>query len=291
MTRLHRVIAAAALIALATGCSPSTAQPSPVTPISSNAPRPVAAESGFIVLGDFGAGTPEQTQVAKQMRVWAGRHRVDAIVTTGDNVYPDGSPDLYDRVLRKPYERLGVPMWATLGNHDVVGGHAAEELAFLKLLRPPTAKIIPGAQLLFMDANDVSPAQTRWLDDTLSAPGPALRIVVFHQPAWSCSYHGSTPAVDKMWVPIFERHRVALVLNGHDHNYQRYVSGKGVSYVVTGGGGAGLYPLKSGCAGQPKRAAAFKRHHFVGVEIAGGKLTLTAVDASGRVFDQVVLSR
>jgi 3',5'-cyclic AMP phosphodiesterase CpdA len=243
------------------------------------------------VLGDFGAGTKAQAQVARQMARWAGRHRVDGIVTTGDNVYPDGSPDLYQRVLRDPYAKLGVPMWAALGNHDVQGGHGMEELGFLDLLQPPAAKVIPGAQLLFLNGNDVSRAQARWLDAQLSAPGPALRIVVFHQPAWSCSYHGSTEAVDKLWVPIIEKHGVALVLNGHDHNYQRYTSAKGVTYVVTGGGGAGLYPLRFDCPGLPKRAAAARRHHFVGVEIARGSLTLTAVDATGRVFDRTVLSR
>jgi len=47
------------------------------------------------------------------------------------------------------------------------------------------------------------------------------------QPAWSCSSHGSTPEVDRCWVPVLERYRVALVLNGHDHNYQRFVSAGG----------------------------------------------------------------
>ncbi len=59
-------------------------------------------------------------------------------------------------------------------------------------------------------------------------------MVIFHQPAYSRgTKHGSTRAVDRRWVPILERHRVALVLNGHEHDYQRFTSAAAVTYVVT----------------------------------------------------------
>ena len=35
--------------------------------------------------------------------------------------------------------------------------------------------------------------------------------------------------------------RVALVISGHDHYYERFRSANGVTYVVTGGGGYDLY--------------------------------------------------
>jgi hypothetical protein len=30
------------------------------------------------------------------------------------------------------------------------------------------------------------------------------------QPAWSCSSHGSTPEVDRWWVPVLERYRAVI---------------------------------------------------------------------------------
>ena len=128
------------------------------------------------------------------MERWAASHRVDALVTTGDNVYNRGDPELFAAQLDQPYQELRRtrPMWATLGNHDVIAGHGATQLRHLGLPDLPYARSLPGLQLLFLDANRVDQAQASWLDARLSGPGPDLRAVVFHQPAWSCSRHDST---------------------------------------------------------------------------------------------------
>jgi acid phosphatase len=172
----------------------------------------------------------------------------------------------------------------------VGAGHGAEELAHLGLPPMPYEKDLPGVQLLFLDANHPDAAQARWLDAALSRPGPRFRVVLFHQPAWSCGPHGSTAAVDQQWVPVIESHHVALVLNGHDHDYERFTSGGGVTYVVTGGGGQTLYPLLP-CFQTPPENARAETHHFTGVEVTGATMTLTAVDSEGNVIDRAVLSR
>jgi acid phosphatase len=228
------------------------------------------------------------------MEAWIGAgHRADALVTTGDNVYDVAEPRLFDAQLDQPYRRLrdGRPLWATLGNHDVAGGHGNEELAHLGLPGLPYLESLPGVQLLFLDANRPDDAQARWLDQRLDEPGPSFRVVVFHQPAWSCGLHGSTPGVDERWVPVIERHHVALVLNGHDHDYERFTSAGGVTYVVTGGGGRELYPLRGRCLGEPVRQAAAVRHHFVAVEVGAHSLTLAAVGDDGAVFDRAAVRR
>jgi hypothetical protein len=248
--------------------------------------------SGLVAFGDFGGG-PAQPAVARAMERWAASHRVDALVTTGDNVYERGDPELFAAQLDQPYQQLRRtrPMWATLGNHDVTAGHGAEQLRHLGLPDLPYAKSLPGLQLLFLDANRVDQAQASWLDARLSDPGPDLRAVVFHQPAWSCSRHDSSREVDQLWMPVLEGHRVALVLNGHDHNYQRFVSPGGVTYVVTGGGGRELYPV-DGCArGAPERVAEVVRHHFTAVEVRDGSLAVTAVADDGAVLDRTVIRR
>ncbi|GIH29108.1 acid phosphatase [Acrocarpospora phusangensis] len=284
----------AALVAVP-ACSGSSADTAVVPSASATvagSPPSIPPSAGFLAIGDFGTGGKAQRRVARAMKRWSSGRRVDAVVTTGDNVYPDGSPDRFRNVLTKPYSGLKAPLWAALGNHDVQAGHGAAQLNALKLPTPPFAKRLENAEFLFLDANRDFPEQAGWLDRRLTAPGPRLRVVVFHQPAWSCSLHGSTPAVDKYWVPILERHRVALVLNGHDHNYQRFVSPNGVTYVVTGGGGAGLYPIKYGCPGLPRRAAARKRHHFVAVQITGDDtLSLAAIGPKGHTFDWSVITR
>jgi len=62
--------------------------------------------SGFVVFGDFGGG-PAQGAVAAGMLQWVrDGHRVDALVTTGDNVYDFGEPRLFEADLMAPYRAL-----------------------------------------------------------------------------------------------------------------------------------------------------------------------------------------
>jgi hypothetical protein len=300
-------VALALLLGVVAGCGGGAADPPPTTAggatRSSEAAAPTSrapaaqpkggAVAGFVAFGDFGGGDAQHA-VAGAMERWAAAgHRVDALVTTGDNVYNRGEPEKFHAQLDEPYRALrrGRPLWATLGNHDVQAGHGAAQLRHLGLPDLPYAKQLPGVQLLFVDANRPDQAQAGWLDARLSERGPRFRVVVFHQPAWSCSAHDSDEGVDRAWVPVFERHRVALVLNGHDHNYQRFVSGAGVTYVVTGGGGRPLYRLDECKGREPPRVAAAMRHHFTAVEVRARSLTLTAVADGGAVLDRAVIER
>jgi 3',5'-cyclic AMP phosphodiesterase CpdA len=305
------------LAAAVAGCSGSggpVATPEgtgPTAPPATTSGRPITPEgkvvSGFVAFGDLGGGEG-QLPVARAMERWARGHRVDALVITGDNVYERGEPALFDAQLDQPYAALRRtrPMWVTLGNHDVAAGHGATQLRHLGLPDLPYSKQLPGVQLLFVDGNRPDQAQADWLQARLSAPGPRFRVVVFHQPAWSCSNHDSDEEIDRSdeeidrsdeeidrrWVPVFERHRVALVLNGNDHNYQRFVSDRDVTYVVTGGGGrTNLYRLDKCPAGTPRRVAQARRNHFTAVEAHSRSLALTAVAPDGGVLDRAVIRR
>jgi hypothetical protein len=289
--RLRGLVALATVAALA-ACAPVTGSRS-TTPTTS--PPGGAVDAGLIAFGDAGTGELTQYQVADQMERWiAAGHRVDALVEAGDNVYNTGDPSRFAAALDAPYADLvspARPLWVTLGNHDVVGGYGDEQLTYLGLARLPFTKMLPGLQLLFLDANDPDAAQAQWLDDRLSEPGPALRVVVFHQPAYSCALHGSDEAVQSEWVPVLERHEVALVINGHDHYYERFRSADDVTYVVTGGGGNDLYARRTFCAVAATPQATATRHHFIAIEVRGSVLTLTAVARTGEVLDQTVITR
>jgi Calcineurin-like phosphoesterase len=294
LTRRQALLAGVvALLAALAGCDGRTADPASVGQPAPTVRTPAGpVRSGLVAFGDFGGG-PAQSAVARAMERWAAAHRVDALVTTGDNVYERGEPERFAAQLDEPYRELrrSRPLWVTLGNHDVAGGHGAGQLRHLALPDLPYTRSLPGLRLLFLDANRVDQAQAAWLDARLGEPGPALRVVVFHHPAWSCSRHDAHEQVGRLWVPIIERHRVALVLNGHDHNYQRFVSAGGVTYIVTGGGGRPLYPLDACARGAPERVAGHVRHHFTAVEVRDGSLAVTVVAADDTVLDRAVIRR
>ncbi len=243
--------------------------------------------SGFVAFGDFGGG-PAQGQVAASMLQWVrDGHRVDALVTTGDNVYDFGEPKFFEAYLKAPYRALQKPMWATLGNHDVAGGHGAKQLEFLGLPPLPYTKSLPGVRFLFLDANRPGDeAQKRWLAEQLAEPAPPLfTVAVFHQPVFSCGLHGRTPAVIEHWYSMLNG-GASLVLTGHDHDYQRFLSAEGTTYIVTGGGGRELYPLFPLCR-PPEMRVGKVEHHFTAFEVYSDRMALTAIAIDGSIIDQV----
>jgi 3',5'-cyclic AMP phosphodiesterase CpdA len=244
------------------------------------------------VVGDFGVGNSSEGDVSEAIREWVQASNADALVTTGDNVYPDGDPDEFDEAWEEPYGWVadeGLPIVSSLGNHDVRGGDGEQVMELLDMPAPWYRERFGDAELFVLDANQVDDAeQTEWLEDALQDSDAAWQIAVFHQPAYSCSKHGSTDEVVDEWVPLFEEHDVDLVLNGHDHNYQRFAS-NGVTYVVTGGGGAGLYDLEDCDDDHPERLAGEQEHHFVTVTGSRTELRITARDEDGDELDLATL--
>ena len=128
-----------------------------------------------------------------------------------------------------------------------------------------------------------------WLEETLAA-SDGLVIVAFHHPPFACGFHGSTGSVIETWVPLFEQYGVDLVLNGHEHSYERFGIA-GVTYIVTGGAGQGLRPFKTCPAGTPgsiQRDA--EHHHYVLLEIGAEGIEATAIAVGGTIIDRTVIT-
>ena len=83
-------------------------------------------------------------------------------------------------------------------------------------------------------------------------------------------------------VPLLEEHDVDLVLNGHDHNYERLMV-NGIPYVVTGGGGA---PLRDQAGSNPDSVIFEKAYHFCVVYRDSGKLMLDAWNSDVELIDR-----
>jgi acid phosphatase type 7 len=134
-------------------------------------------------------------------------------------------------------------------------------------------------------------AQYAWLvKDLAAAPAAnaAWRIVSMHDPAYSSSLHGPTPAVQQYLVPVFEYYGVRLVISGHDHAYIRSVK-NGVTYIVSGGGGAVLYPVNR--TPNPYQAYAASAFHFVVFTVNDTQLRGEARDIAGTPFDTFTIQR
>ena len=91
-----------------------------------------------------------------------------------------------------------------------------------------------------LDTELTGPEQAAWLDADLAATDKPWKIVFGHKPPYSSGEHGSDGAFRNHFVPLIEKHGVQLVLNGHEHDYERTRPIENVTYVVTGGGGRHL---------------------------------------------------
>ncbi|MFP3881788.1 MAG: metallophosphoesterase family protein [Actinomycetota bacterium] len=265
-----RLLVAFTLV-LVTGCSVEG-----TTPEGEELP----ASDDLLVVGDWGAGTSSQEEVAVAMDAYTDEHEVAAILTTGDNFYTDAAAELME-----PFAwtiDADIPFLITWGNHDIESENRVELVNDTFDDPPRWVRHEWGpVDIVILDSTQLEDArQLDFLAQALNADDPT--IVVFHHPPYSCGAHGGTPGIDP-WVDVFD-HDVFVVLSGHEHNYQRFET-DGVSYVVTGGGGATLTELVDCPADHPDQLAGEETFHFMVLEL-DDTLEATAIDADGDVIDE-----
>jgi hypothetical protein len=125
--------------------------------------------------------------------------------------------------------RIGSVLFVSLDADDVVYQDAAAFVTGPAALTPVAGTghpvIEPGTS--FYVRGYSGGVQTAWLERTLAAgrddPAVDWIIVQMHQCACSSSAtgNGSDLGIRQQWLPLFDRYQVDLVLNGHDHDYER----------------------------------------------------------------------
>jgi acid phosphatase type 7 len=63
--------------------------------------------------------------------------------------------------------------------------------------------------------------QAQWLDSLLTNDPRPWTIVTLHYPFYSTNPKRDNPRLRELFKPIIDKHRVDLVLQGHDHAYGR----------------------------------------------------------------------
>jgi hypothetical protein len=260
------------------------------------------------------------------------------VVQSGDAVVRGANPEQWDvsfsPIIDRLTRRANVPFFFAVGNHDVTGvpavGDPSREpglhntFSAMSHLMPPDGSprrlsgypaYAFGYGNVFMITFDSNIAaddvQLAWVTDQLAHLDRARYrhvIAFFHHPPFSSGPHGgshvepSSAAIRDLYLPLFRRHHVRMILTGHEHLYEhwieRYVDG-GVPYrmdqIVSGGGGAPTYVYSSEpdlTDYQAKTAAAHltlehvvkpgptapdNPHHFVVIKVDGDLLSLEVV--------------
>lgn len=241
----------------------------------------------FIVYGDTRDGHEIHRKLVKLILA----NKPDIILQTGDLVHNGSEAGLwkiYDGITGEM--RHLIPVYPARGNHDL-GGPGYEE----RITRPFTS----GNKLYysfdkrdchFVSVDCFSPfqpgsSQYTWLEKDLAAARKKAQpvFVFFHEPPYSIGSHGSNLEIRSALCPLFVKYGVRAVFNGHDHIYYRTVR-DGITYVVSGGGGAPLYPCDPNKGAIPGDSWA-SVHHIVVCDMKGDTCDVTALRIDGSTLD------
>jgi len=78
-----------------------------------------------------------------------------------------------------------------------------------------------GARFVSLNSNVDQEAQVAWLDAILKDNPNRWTILTFHHPLFSTAKGRDNKKLREIWQPVFDRHQIDLVLQGHDHSYGR----------------------------------------------------------------------
>lgn len=200
-------------------------------------------------------------------------------------------PTVWDAYFTEIESAAGsVPWQVAVGNHEMESwyspdGYGGQYARFdfpgaATSSTPPTYYSFNygNVGIVSLDANDVSyeipanfghsgGAQVAWLGSTLAAmranPNVDFIVAYFHHCAYStCTAHGREGGVEQFFVPLFDKYQIDLVINGHNHIYERTdplrdgtvslpdgapigstvrPAADGTTYICAGGAGKSLY--------------------------------------------------
>lgn len=78
-----------------------------------------------------------------------------------------------------------------------------------------------GTRFVGLNSNEDHETQAKWLEHVLADNPNRWTVVTFHHPIYSSKVGRDNPELRSLWQPMFDKYRVDIVLNGHDHTYAR----------------------------------------------------------------------
>jgi acid phosphatase type 7 len=241
------IIVALLAILLAFGCAPQ---------------RPPGPPSGKVIVavGDIAScsGTADEV-TARLVSAIEG----STVLTLGDEAYPEGTPEEFDECYKPTWGRFEDRTKPVPGNHEY---HTAEAKGYFGYFGKAAGE--PGKgyysydlgqwHIVALNSNceevgcGASSPQVRWLKADLAKDAKSCTLAYFHYPLFSSGkYRPGIREVKPLWEALYAAD-ADVVLNGHDHNYQRFgpqdPNGKadpqrGIREFVVGTGGRSHYPI------------------------------------------------
>ena len=182
------------------------------------------------------------------------------VFTAGDNAYPSGTLDQYLRCYHPTWGRHQSRTRPSPGNHDYGTPGAAGYFRYFGATAGDSGKGYYSYELgawhiIVLNSNVTmrrDSAQERWVRADLAAHPRRCTLAYWHHPRFSSgTTHGSDPRSRAVWRDLYDA-GADVVVNGHEHNYERFApmtpagavdTARGIREFVVGTGGESHYPL------------------------------------------------
>ena len=236
-------------------------------------------------------------------------HQVQIIIGLGDYCYCD-SPDSWWNSTGSPLTPINhITFRGAQGNHDADSGSSE----YLKLFGQTNwTSSFNYKNVHFVPIDTESKPDAAALDKDLATarqdPNIKWIIAFYHKPIYtSPSTHEPDEAgIKDIVVPLFDKYHVDLVLQGHNHNYQRsyplkadaitdnrtdsmYQNPKGTIYMVVGTGGEGYHSLNGQASYIQNQFA--NTYGFLKVDVSGTSLKGTFFANDGTTKDTFAINK
>ena len=254
----------------------------------------------FIVYGDTRFTQREAVANPEARHALIGRIASEApaaIFIGGDLVFEGSNPDDFETYRKEAaaWSQAKIPVFPALGNHEFRGcEHDANRClvnwwngaapSAVRSFRWYSVALGPRILVVMLDSDaSLKPGseQRAWFEDQLNHPGSRVQfvLVVIHYP----------PVRD----PIFPRakdeadierylsehgHSLparVVVVSSHIHNYERFLR-EGVTYLVSGGGGAKPVPVFR-MSGELSKLHTAENFHYLRFRLEGAELDVSMV--------------
>jgi acid phosphatase type 7 len=256
------VIAVVALVACGSNRSPaSPSRPPDVTEVGA-LPSPGPTGGGVAVLvgaGDIARCGEDLVNAEATARLLDG---IDGtIFTAGDNTQTAGTAEEFRDCYATTWGRHRARTRPSPGNHDYGTAGAAPYFDYFGANAGPSGRgyysyDLGAWHIVSLNSNvsmTAGSAQVAWLRQDLEASRSPCTLAYWHHPLVSSSTNGNNTSVREAWKVLYE-HGAEVVLNGHDHLFQRFAPQdpdlrldllRGIREFVVGTGGCYLYRVEN----------------------------------------------
>jgi DNA repair exonuclease SbcCD nuclease subunit len=165
--------------------------------------------------------------------------------------------------------------------------------------------VYQGVRVVAMNSNEKPMEQAEWLDKVLTENKEKWVVCSFHHPMFSTGKDRDNAGLRAIWKPVLDKHRVDLVLQGHDHTYGRTGLDTPMGHVnlATGVNASDVFSgtVYVVSVSGPKMYN-LQRHPFMTrhaedtqlyqiIHVDGDKLHFEAFTASGELYDAFTLTK